>query len=552
MNLIVCIIILFTLNLQLNSQIVVNELMIAPRSGEPEWLELYNPSQTAITITKAKLKDLSGVKEIGDITINANDFLVVCSDTAALKTFYTLHSAAKLLQKTIPSLNNTTDAILLLDSNSQIIDSTYYDFKWGAAPSSLERFDYAKPAISKSNWKKCIVNSFATPCAFNSTSRREFDVTIENIKSNKDTVQLTIKNIGRNKTNPFILTTVFEKRFTKDRNFELTRSIQEIQSDDSVIIDIGKIQISNLFSGAVNIKNVCSLQSDQNRQNDTSLFADFISAPESNIRINEIMYDPETGFCEFIELWNPTGDSVFLYGLQYYENVSAKSGLALINIKDTLHSIAPNSYFVVASDSTIFSRMADLSKVIIVNKNLELNSNDGDMILLKDANGTTLDSLIYAIDWHSKFSENNKNKSLEKTNPNLESKFKSNWTTSSNLRGNTPGEANSSLSETKANTISIEPNPFIKSNSKDGICRITMNTNFTQAKITAQILDLTAAIRRTITLAEPVGKEINLLWDGRNDKGDNLDSGAYIFYYEITNLADGELISGKELLVIGQ
>lgn len=534
------------------SQVVINELMVSPRSGEPEWIELYNPSQSAIIIEKAKLKDLSGTKEIGDIFIETNDYLVVCSDTIALKTFYNLPSTAKLLQKTIPSLNNTTDAILLLDSNSQIIDSIYYDFKWGAAPYSLERFDFAVPAQSNSNWKKCILNSFATPNAENSIAKRYFDVSISQVISGNDSIKIIIANIGRSKSNPFTFTVIAKQRLFGSKSKAFDFNIPTIQVGDSNQVIIPKTEIAKLFNGSINLTAICLLENDQNRLNDTANFFDFISAPESNIRINEIMYDPETDFCEFIELFNPSQDTVALYGLQYYENASAKTGNALLSLIDTIHIIAPNDYFVIASDSSILKRDIDTSKVFITNKNLELNSSDGDLILLKDANGITLDSLVYASDWHSKFSENNKNKSLEKLNPYLESKLKSSWTTSTDLLGSTPTKENSSLVPDKDNTISIDPNPFIVPKAKDGVCKISLKSSFAQAKITAQILDLNAAVRRTITLAELVGKEINLLWDGTNDKGDSLDDGAYIFYYEILNLENGEETSGKVLIVISQ
>lgn len=539
-------------NSHLFSQIVINELMISPRSGEPEWIELYNPSQTIATIPKAKMKDLGGARDIGDIAIEANDYLLVCSDTAALKTFYNLPSSAKLLQKTIPSLNNTIDAILLLDSNSQIIDSIYYDFKWGAALYSLERFDFAVPAISSANWKKCISNTFATPNAENSIAKKNFDVTISQVISNKDSIQIVVANNGRNKSNPFQLAISAKQRLFGSKTTTFNFEITTIEAGDNSIITLPKTEIAKFFNGAINLTSICLLENDQNRLNDTINFLDFISAPESNIRINEIMYDPETDFCEFIELFNPSQDTVALYGLQYYENASAKSGSALLSLLDTIRFIAPNDYFVIASDSSILAREIDSSKLLIVNKNLELNSSDGDLILLKDANGITLDSLVYASDWHSKFSENNKNKSLEKLNPYLESKLKSSWTTSTDLLGSTPTKENSSNRQNTENTINIDPNPFIKSKAKDGICKISLKTNFAQAKITAQILDLTAAVRRTITLAEPVGKEINLLWDGRNDKGDLLDSGAYIFYYEILNMENGEEQKGKVLIVIGE
>lgn len=534
------------------SQVVINELMISPRSGEPEWIELYNPSQTSAIISKAKLKDLSGAKEIGDITIEANDYLVVCSDTTALKTFYNLPSTAKLLQNTIPSLNNTTDAILLLDSNSQLVDSIYYDFKWGTAPYSLERFDFALPAISSINWKKCIVNSFATPNAENSIAKRNFDVTISQVISSKDSIQIVVSNNGRNKSNTFQLTVTARQRLFGNKSKAFDFDIPTIVAGDSLIVSLQKNEIAKVLSGTIKLTAICFMDTDQNRLNDTTRVNDLISTPESNLRINEIMYDPETDFSEFIELFNPTPDTVALYGLHYYEKASAKSGAALLSLLDTVHFIAPNDYFVLASDSSILKRDIDSSKVIIVNKNLELNSSDGDLILLKDANGVILDSLVYASDWHSKFSENNRNKSLEKINPYLESKLKSSWTTCTAILGSTPTKENTNLVPTRNSSISIEPNPFIVSKAKDGVCKIVINTNFYQAKITAQILDLNAAVRRTITLAEAVGKEINLLWDGKNDKGEALDNGAYLFYYEITNLTDGELMTGKELIVVGQ
>ncbi|MFA6427225.1 MAG: lamin tail domain-containing protein [Candidatus Magasanikbacteria bacterium] len=95
------------------------------------------------------------------------------------------------------------------------------------------------------------------------------------------------------------------------------------------------------------------------------------SSTISNVVINEFMVDPANDDGEWIELYNPTSTAFDLSGFELY---------------DTVGKIA-----------TISSTIEPLGFLVIELSSSKLN-NDGDSIILKDAQGNILDEIIYGSD----------------------------------------------------------------------------------------------------------------------------------------------------------
>lgn len=86
-------------------QIVINEVLVQPRDGEKEWIELYNMSDVIIDIQGLTLSDEIGVIAIVSSTISPHEFVVI------------------ELPKSV--LNNTGDGIFLRHKD-ELIDSLIY------------------------------------------------------------------------------------------------------------------------------------------------------------------------------------------------------------------------------------------------------------------------------------------------------------------------------------------------------------------------------------------------------------------------------------------
>ena len=109
--------------------------------------------------------------------------------------------------KNFPSLNNTGDKIILLDSLNRTIDSLQYFSSWGGSNGkSLERINAELASTDSSNWKTSTSKYKATPGYINSVSEKDFDLELSGFIYSPslpvfgDTVSISIKikNFGKN------------------------------------------------------------------------------------------------------------------------------------------------------------------------------------------------------------------------------------------------------------------------------------------------------------------------------------------------------------------
>ncbi len=273
---------------------------------------------------------------------------------------------------------------------------------------------------------------------------------------------------------------------------------------------------------------------------------------KNQIIINEIMFDPDADNAEFIELYNNTDDFIELGGFGMFDDKNYNE-----QVSPYLYSLAPNEYFIIASDSSFFAQypLVDEGKVNIVNgSNLGL-SNDEDIISIKDFFGNTIDSLNYKTDWHNPNILNTKNRSLERLNPDLLTNDASNWSTSVKPAGATPGEQNSIFVEQliSESNISISPNPFSPDN--DGFEDFT-SINYSLSKPIAQvrikIFDSKGRLVRTLSNNQSIGSNGSIIFDGLNDNGNPLKLGIYIVYMEVVDAQNGSTESFKEAIVVAR
>jgi hypothetical protein len=170
---------LFYLAVESKSQLIINEFMAAPNSGEPEWIELFNNSPEAKFFDSLHISDNVKSTRIPNFTAKSKAYIIISSDTTDFKKFRTIPDSTILLQASLPTLNNTTDIIVLTGKDNAIIDSVYYDMDWGKKGISLERIESDKPAANSDNLKASIDLSGATPGKINSLSSIEPDTLLK-------------------------------------------------------------------------------------------------------------------------------------------------------------------------------------------------------------------------------------------------------------------------------------------------------------------------------------------------------------------------------------
>lgn len=273
---------------------------------------------------------------------------------------------------------------------------------------------------------------------------------------------------------------------------------------------------------------------------------------KNDLVVNEIMFDPLTSGCEWIEFFNPTSKNLNLSGWKV--NISSD----VCNLFDTCNYIIyPGQYLVLAKDTTLFNRfpglrIPDPSRKIIYNESLSL-SNSGEMLRVSDVLNNLIDSVCYNHAWHNSNLPDTKGYSLERINPLLNSNDRNNWNSSTAVLGGTPGEKNSifTTNTTSTNSVDVSPNPF----SPDGdgfedftIIKYKLKLNMAQLRV--KVFDVKGRMVRTLLNNRLSGSEGQIIFDGKNDNGEKLRIGIYILFIEAINDIGGTVEQTKTTVVI--
>jgi hypothetical protein len=281
-------------------------------------------------------------------------------------------------------------------------------------------------------------------------------------------------------------------------------------------------------------------------------FSGIPSYQRNALIINEIMFDPESGESEYVEFINLSNDSVNAGGWRI-ENENSN----FYRLSDISFTIPAGSYFVLASDSSIFNRYTIPDDRFITTagtSNLGL-VNTGELILLKDVKSNVIDSVWYQSNWHNRNITNTKGKSLERINPALNGNDPFNWSTSVDPFGGTPGKVNSIFAQNlnQEKNISVSPNPFSPDN--DGFEDFTIiNYNLTQptAQVRIKIFDNKGRLVRTLLNNAPSGQSGSVSFDGLDDDGQVLRIGIYIIFLEAMNDNAGVVETMKTVVVVAR
>jgi len=424
---------------EIRNDLVINEIMYAPQSPEPEWIEIYNRSNKVINLLSYKIADAVDTQKVvfSSTVLQPQEYLVISKDSSIFN-LYPINS--KVIIRSFPSLNNSDDKIILLDSLNRVIDSLQYFSRWGGTNGkSLERISSELASTDSSNWKTSSSKLKATPGWINSVTQKNYDVQISDIifsprfpiSGDNVSISSLIKNIGKN------FATITTKLF-EDTDLD---SIPDILLETKAQINIGSLDsISVLFNYQI-----------QNIQSERAFFVQAVfSADEdtsnnyfykriqsgfqfNNIVINEIMFAPIGGEPEWIELYNKTDFQINLKGWRISDVITTPQSTEIKND----FFILPKSYVVISKDTSIFNFHRVIPSPVLRLNFASLN-NDIDGVILRDNRGLSIDSVFYSNQWGG-----TNGFSLERISINSQSNLSSNWASSLDNEQSTPGRINS-------------------------------------------------------------------------------------------------------------
>jgi hypothetical protein len=163
--------------------------------------------------------------------------------------------------------------------------------------------------------------------------------------------------------------------------------------------------------------------------------------------------------------------------------------------------------------------------------------NGGDIVRLVVDGSVVLEELTFSAAWHHPNLAVTRGFSLERRSPDVSARLASNWSTSLDARGGTPGRSNSLFAAEsiapRASRVQAAPNPFSPDGDGiDDILFINLPMQNTPQFIRMTVFDARGRQRRLLTPGSLAGPGETFLWDGVDDAGLLLPAGLYIILVE--------------------
>ncbi|SMO92938.1 lamin tail domain-containing protein [Gracilimonas mengyeensis] len=427
-----------------SAEVVINEFMNDPPEAYTEFIELRNTSGFNFDLQDWTLNDNTGNRQVisdSSFILRTQSFALLLPDSALLEQFPGL--PAIVMGNRFPSLNNSTDAIAIRNSMGVIVDSLTYLSAWGGDEVSLERRSAAHNPNFSENWGDSPATKFATPGTENQIAP---DTKAPQLLSISTTDADQIRLIFDERLLPGEAETFDNYQLTADIPPSEIPGITSIEwlPPDTVFINFRselprrpegtwyQLQITNQTDIFGNVASMIT---------DSLLIIDYTAPTAGMLFITEFMYDPPDGSTEFIELYNASDSTLNLRGLTYNDQSSTRR-----IISETDFGLAPKSYVVLATDSSLLEQFPDMSLLALGSRFASLN-NTTDAIVLRGQQGLLLDSLTYYSDWGGN------SVSLERRSIAHSPNYKANWGNSPAASLATPGSANAIEPDTKPPTV---------------------------------------------------------------------------------------------------
>jgi hypothetical protein len=532
--------------------IAVNEIMYAPSGDEPEWVELFNNSSSAVNLRDWRISDsrtsVQSVITRSDLWISSHSYGIVARDSS----FFLVHDsvAVPVAVTAFSALNNSTpDAVVLFDPRGGTMDSVLYQQSWGGSGGrSLERVDSYAGSTDARNWLTSVSPRGSTPGRANSIAIAEVDLALQSVTIFGSVIAIQVLNAGRRSVESFEVSVKISGN---------SREIATIAFRESLhrgAIVLLSYRWSDPPAGTSLLLVEILLDADERPGNNIDSVVFLRGFDPGALVVNEIMYEPLSGRSEWVEFFNPGPDPIDLKGWSLAD-APTPSGNRTVSLVRTALNIGPGGFAVLAADSSFLHQFPDLGShlVVIANQSSGLGlGNDGDAVVLRDPSGTTVDSVAYSPAWHHPGIEDPRGRSLERIRPDLNSNDPRSWSTSANLHGSSPGSRNSIYTPEAPSSasLSFSPNPFSPDNDGyEDFCIIRFVLPHPSSILHVRIFDLQGRLIRTLADGDPAGSVGELVWDGMESGRRKARIGPYIVLLE-SLAGDGSRYSARGVVVV--
>lgn len=544
-------------------RLIINEIMATPEPtvGLPnfEYIELYNPTSENIHLNEWKLQLNSTQLKVPNDSILANSYAVLCSTSAAS----TLSIYGKSIGVTsFPSLLNTGMNIKLMDSGGSLISLVNYSDSWYADDMkknggwSLEKIDYQNLMEGQSNWKASSSPNGGTPCALNSVAAANPDMTPPRLLSFEVKTDRTIELLFSEPMDSLMLT--FTNNFDIDNGVGHPSSVSLLGSNYNLVT----LSLTDPLQPSIKY-NLCLNQSISDFSgNHIASECLPIALPQTptwnDIVINEVLFNPNTGGVDFVELYNRSDKTFDLSKMFLASRNSTTSQLDQANLaSDTAKLLFPNDYAVITVSPELVKKFYHTKndKAFVEASNIASFNNDEGHVVLMSNDSLIIDELHYNESMHSKLLNDFKGVSLERINPDLASSSTSTWQSAAQTVGfATPTYKNSQWVEPliKDDAFTLSPETFSPDgDGRDDYLIISFKLPVDGCIANIRIFSADGIEIKRLASNLLIGTEGTITWDGFNSDNRRVPIGIYIVYIEYYS-PKGEVTKYKKTCVVAE
>ena len=405
--------------------IVISEFMYNPPEGHATYVELQNRSVRFLNLKDWRLqrRQVSGEGERkiseSDLLLSPGEFLVISGDTVSLKQIFGERNWHQL--DNFPRFNIVSpDEIRLFSNTDDLYESLEYTpSTWGGTGVALERKSAEVMAQYPENWAESPNPLLGTPGLPNEVEPDLLPPVFEKLEIGSD--------------ERFLLT--FSERIKSssagsEMAYEITPDpgIQLIAIENNTVHLFPELPLISDTKYTITVRGIEDIFGNKlNEETKSIRFFELGKGKTGDLIINEIMYKPESGMPEFIELFNKSERFLSIDGWVL------ETGSSKITLTGGNGVIRPQGFFVLGE-----SHIAGLEYQMAADRFPSLRNN-GDTIVLRDFEAIPIDSLSYLPEWGG----NETSISLERVDPYSLSTDPANWKSSISDQGSTPGTQNS-------------------------------------------------------------------------------------------------------------
>lgn len=543
--------------------VVINEVMADPDPAvllpNEEYVELANTTAYPIRLEDWTITVGTTTRALPYCVIPADSFIVLTSTTAEL--FFPGINVIGVTS--FPTLTNTSGTITLRDNNGMLMHTISYTDDWyqNSAKAdggwSLEQIDPNNPCAGSSNWIASNATAGGTPGITNSVNATNADVTFPEILRvsvyDADSIRVWFSE-------PMDSTTIANPAlYVIDNSFGNPAAVYPIGPDfKSANMKLGSSMAVGFLYHIIATTTLSDCVGN-------GLFVSSVpfALPEpvaaGDIVINEILFDPNDGGSDFVEIYNRSNKIIDLAQVV----ICTKDTIA--NVITDIFVIAPEGFLLFPGEYLVLSEniydvqsqypaSTDLRRCLQMTNMPSMNV-DGDIVMLTDISFNTVDMLVYHGEWHFPLLQETKGVTLERIDFDRTTQDATNWHSASEESGyGTPTQKNSQFNASGTaddGAVTITTEVFSPDN--DGYQDVvTINYLFSTPGLVANvtIYDARGRLVRNLVKSELLGTEDGAFsWDGTMDDRTKARVGTYVIFFEAFD-ANGNIKQYKRVCVL--